>query len=92
MERLNETRNITSYREFAVMTAQSCTPGHLALIMRTLKWYKKIPEKCSNLIVFVMKSLPRHHIHYNKLFVLSSGVQANHAACTRNMLQQEKTV
>lgn len=71
MERFNETHNITSYRELLVMTAQSCTPEHLALTKKTLKWYKKTPEKYFYLVFCVMKLLPRHHLHYDELFILS---------------------
>lgn len=71
MERLNETHNITSYRVLLVMTAQSCTPEHLALTKNTLKRYKKIPEKNLHLVFCVMKLLPRHHLHYDELFILS---------------------
>lgn len=39
-----------------------------------------------------MKLLPRHRLHGNKLLILSTAVQANQAAGTRNALEQEKAV
>lgn len=92
MEGLNETHSITSYRELLVMTAQSCTPEDLASTKKTLKWCKKTPKKYFHLLFCVMKLLPRHHLHSDKLFILSNAAQANHAAGTRNTLEQGKAV
>jgi len=82
-----ETHSTSSYMDLLVMTAQSCTPEHLALTEKTLK---KTPEKHFHLIFCVTKLLPGHNLHCNKLFILSSAVQANCAAGTRNTLEQEK--